>query len=358
MQALIFAAAWQGGQTWWVGPTYPLSYAAWREMRIRARKVHAEIHEGDRRIDFPTGGWIEVHSADRPDSLRSVGLDYLVVDEAAFCSERAWLEALRPTLTDRRGKAILGSTPNGKNRFWHMWGTAGRSRRSWQYPTADNPSIHPDEIRDAREELPERVFQQEYEAAFRDLAGAVFRHVRDQSTATPQKAAVAGHTYVLGIDWARSNDFTAVIVIDVDLMAVVFVDKWTGIEYAAQMGRVGAIAERFAPAAIVSEVNNMGGPLSDALRDAGLPIVPFTSTNATKLQIVDGLSLALEREAITLIPHEALTAELEAYESTRLPSGLIRYAAPEGTHDDLTMATMLALWGASSAALDYSATLM
>ena len=305
----------------------------------------------------PTGGWIEIKSADNPDSLRSEGLDYLVVDEAAFCSEAAWTDALRATLTDRRGSAILGSTPNGKNWFWRMWASATPNRQSWRYPTSDNPYIHPDEIRDARAELSERVFQQEYEAKFKDLAGAVFRHVRDQATATPQTGAVAGHTYVLGIDWARSNDFTAVIVIDLDLMAVVFVDKWTGVEYGPQMARVGAICERFGPVAIVSEVNNMGGPLYEALRDEGLPIVPFTTTNATKLQIVDGLSLSLERQAITLIPDEDLIGELEAYEGKRLASGLMRYSAPEGTHDDLTMATMLAVWGAGSAAADFTATI-
>ncbi|KKM67115.1 hypothetical protein LCGC14_1474430, partial [marine sediment metagenome] len=267
-------------------------------------------------------------------------------------------DSLRPTLTDRLGDAILGSTPNGRNWFFHMWAGKRRNRQSWRFPTVDNPHIDPQEVADAKDELSARVFQQEYEAAFRDLAEAVFRHVRASATAQEQQRAIEGHSYVLGVDWARTGDYTAVVCIDLDLTAVVYADRWTGVEYALQMSRIKAVVDRFAPLAVVSEVNNMGGPLSELLRNDDVPIVEFTSTNATKLLLVDSLSLALERQAITLLPFEPLLGELESYESKRLASGAIRYQAPAGQHDDLVMATMLALWGAGNASADYSAVLM
>lgn len=357
---MAFQRAWTAGRVWWVGPNFPLTMIAWREMRVRARKIGAKVMESEKRIEFPRlgGGFIQLKSADNPDSLRSEGLDRVIVDEAAFCPEVAWTESLRPALTDRRGDAVLGSTPNGRNWFFRMWAGTAQNRRSWRFPTVDNPHIDPQEVADAKEELSARIFQQEYEAQFRDLAEAVFRNVRAQAHADEQQRALDGHSYVFGIDWARSGDFTAVVVIDLQLMAVVYADRWTGVEYALQMSRVTALAGRFQPVAIVSEVNNMGGPLSELLRNQGLPIVEFTSTNATKLLLVDSLSLTLERQAITLIPYEPLLLELESYESKRLPAGGIRYQAPDGMHDDLTMAAMLALWGASNASADYSAVLM
>ena len=358
MQAMAFEKAWAGGRVWWVGPNYPLCRNAWREMTVRARKLYARINRADRRIEFPTGGFIEVRSADNPDSLRSEGLDRVIVDEAAFCAEHVWTDSLRATLTDRLGDAVLGSTPNGRNWFYRMWAGQRPDRESWRFPTVDNPYIEPSEVEDAKAELSARAFQQEYEAAFRDLAEAVFRHVRASATAQQQERGIDGHSYVLGVDWARTGDYTAVIVIDLDLMAVVYADRWTGVEYALQMSRIKAVVDRFAPVAVVSEVNNMGGPLSELLRNDGLPIVEFTSTNATKLLLVDSLSLSLERQAITLRPFEPLLQELESYESKRLPAGGIRYQAPDGQHDDLVMATMLALWGADKASIDYSATMM
>ena len=56
--------------------------------------------------------------------------------------------------------------------------------------------------------------------------------------------------------------------------------------------------------------------------------------------------MALERGELGLLADEVQTAELLAYEATRLPSGATRYAAPEGSHDDTVMALALAWLGA------------
>jgi len=37
-----------------------------------------------------------------------------------------------------------------------------------------------------------------------------------------------------------------------------------------------------------------------------------------------------------------LIGELQAYQAERLPSGMLRYSAPEGLHDDTVMALALA----------------
>ncbi len=41
-----------------------------------------------------------------------------------------------------------------------------------------------------------------------------------------------------------------------------------------------------------------------------------------------------------------MIGELQAYEMERLPSGLLRYGAPEDIHDDFVMSLALAWWGA------------
>jgi hypothetical protein len=91
----------------------------------------------------------------------------------------------------------------------------------------------------------------------------------------------------------------------------------------------------------------MGGPLVEQLQREGLPVQGFTMTAPAKMRLVDDLALAFERDALRIIPHEVLIAELSAYEAERLPGGLIRYNAPSGQHDDTVVATMLAWSGAS-----------
>jgi hypothetical protein len=57
----------------------------------------------------------------------------------------------------------------------------------------------------------------------------------------------------------------------------------------------------------------------------------------------------LEHESIGLPDDPILISELMAYESERLPSGIMRYGAPEGQHDDTVIAVALAWYGASQA---------
>jgi len=76
-------------------------------------------------------------------------------------------------------------------------------------------------------------------------------------------------------------------------------------------------------------------------------ITPFTTTNATKAGIIQALELAFERGEITLLTDELQINELTAYQSEKLPSGLVRYGSPEGLHDDTVMALAMAWSGVS-----------
>jgi hypothetical protein len=304
-----------------------------------------------------------VRSADNPDSLRGEGLDFVALDECAFTKEEAWSEALRPALSDRQGKALFISTPKGRNWFWRLW-TLGNSGdddgwQSWRFPTGDNPYIPPEEIESARASLPDRVFRQEYLAEFIEDAGSVFRGVVAAATATAQdgRATVitdsgeeedAKHDYAFGVDWGKHRDFTVIAVLDTTDNQLVALDRFNQIDYTVQVGRLKALAERFRPSQIVAERNSMGEPLIEQLQRDGLPVQPFTTTNASKAEAVDALALAFERSDIAILPDPVLIGELQAFEARRLPSGMLRYEAPSGMHDDTVMALALA-WQAVAA---------
>lgn len=345
----------RGKRAWWVAPSYPMASIGWRMLKRLAVQVpNVEVREVDRVITMPTGGTIQVRSADNPDSLRGEGLDYLVMDECAFIKEDAWSQALRPALSDRMGRALFISTPKGRNWFWRLWALGqqgGDEWHSWQFPTSSNPFIAASEIEAARAHLPERVFRQEYLAEFIDDAGGVFRRVMEAATATPQERAVAGHSYVMGVDWGKHQDFSALAVLDLETRELVCLDRFNQIDYTVQTNRLKALAERFRPVNIVAESNAMGDPLIEQLRRDGLPVTPFQTTHATKTAAIDALALAFERGDIRIVPEAVLVNELQAYEMQRLPSGLLRYTAPAGMHDDTVMALALA-WAAEPVAMD------
>jgi hypothetical protein len=337
-----------GGRAWWVAPSYKMSEVGWRPLRQIGTRVGAEVRLGDRQVILPGGGEVAVRSADNPQSLRGEGLDFLVIDECAFIAEDAWIEALRPALSDRLGRAMFISTPKGMNWFWRAWqrGQADEAEdwASWQFPTSGNPYIQATEIEAARGMLPERVFAQEYLAQFMDDAGGVFRRVMAAATATEQKPE-PGHQYVIGVDWGKSNDFTVLKVLDAATKCEVYSDRFNQIDYAVQRGRLMAVCERYKPSAIIAESNSMGEPIIEQLQRDGLPVTGFQTTNATKAAAIEALALAFERGDITIINDPTTVAELQAYELDRTPSGMVRYGAPEGMHDDTVMALALAWQG-------------
>lgn len=344
---LCIRTAADGGRAWWVAPSYKMSKVGWRLIRRLAVQVPgADIQKAELSVAFPNGGEIQVRSADNPDSLRGEGLDFVVMDECAFMHEEAWTEALRPALSDRKGRALFISTPKGRNWIWRLWQRCIDEHdpewHGWQLPTSDNPYIDPAEIEAARRGLPERIFAQEYLAQFLDDAGGVFRRVMDAATATAQAGHIGGHEYVIGADWGRQQDFTALAVLDVTKSELVALERFNQIDYAIQVGRLQALAERFHPRAIVAEANSIGLPVIEQLQRAGLPVVPFTTTAASKQIAIDALTLAFERGSLRIIPDPVLIAELQAYEAERLPSGMLRYGAPAGMHDDTVMALALA----------------
>jgi len=339
----------------WFAPSYKILADAWRELVRALRPVTTRVQESEHRLELLTGGVIEAWSLDGPDPARGRKYGRAILDECGLVAklEEAWNGAIRPTLADLRGDAWFLGTPKGRNYFWQAYqrglDPAQDEWRSWSMPTSTNPFIPADEIEAARRTTPDRFFRQEYLAEFLDDAGGVFRYVVERSTAAAQSHAISGHEYVMGVDWGKLADFSVFSVIDASGRCQAALDRSNGVEYQLQLQRLRALYWKFQPKAIIAERNSMGEPLIEQLQREGLPVQPFTTTSGSKADIIDGLALALERGDVQLLPDPVQVGELQAYEATRLPSGLMRYSAPEGMHDDTVMALAMAWHGTREA---------
>lgn len=354
--ALVGMTLQQHGRCAWIAPNYKNTRPMWRWLTMAlaedAKAGRLTINKSDRTVETARGGFLGVYSGDNIDSIRGEAFHLIVMDEAARLPEDAWTDVIMPTLADYDGDAVLISTPKGRNWFYNEWqkGRAGRDDiHSWKAPTTDNPMPT---IRKAankvREIVSERTYRQEWLAEFVE-SGGVFRNIRQLATGVFQPNGMHQHTYIFGIDWGRSEDFTVVTVYDLTAKTLCHIDRYNHIDYNVQAGRVRALAEKFRPLAIVAETNAMGMPILDTMRREGLPVVPFTTTSASKQIAIDALALAFERQQFTMIPDETLLTELEAYTSERLPSGATRYGAPDGMHDDCVMSLAFAWYGATNA---------
>lgn len=128
-------------------------------------------HESELRVDFPTGAQIRLYGADRPDSLRGIYLDGVVLDEAADMHPRLFSEILRPALSDRQGWAVWIGTPKGENSFYDLWKETGEEKNvdDWcrlMLRASETGYVPADELLDARRHMTDDQYSQEYECSF------------------------------------------------------------------------------------------------------------------------------------------------------------------------------------------------
>lgn len=166
-------AAPPGREVWFVAPTYrQAKQIVWRKLKYRLQDLRwvTRANESDLSIDLVNGSRISLKGADNPDSLRGVGLDFLVMDEFADISPEAFYEVLRPTLADRGGRALFIGTPRGQGNWsYDLYQRCLEDPDTWasfQYTTLEGGQVPEQELEQARQLLDARTFQQEFEATF------------------------------------------------------------------------------------------------------------------------------------------------------------------------------------------------
>jgi len=163
----------------YVAPSYRMAkQIVWEDLKqmIKERNWHRKINESELTITLVNGSIIFLRSADNPDSIRGIGLDYVVIDEAADISEEAWKAVIRPTLSDREGDALIIGTPKGRNWLYDVYQNAKHLNdwHSWQKRTIDGGQVSAEEIAQAKQDLDERTYKQEYEATFVEYSGLIY----------------------------------------------------------------------------------------------------------------------------------------------------------------------------------------
>lgn len=294
---------------------------------------------------------IELRGADNEDALRGVGLRSCALDECAMMKANVWPEIIRPMLADSRGAALFISTPKGRNWFYDLFikGVDGTDKdwKSWRYSTRVNKYIGDDEIALAKKDMSERLFKQEFEAEFLDDETGVFKRVRVCVTGE-LKPPIPGRFYVMGIDLAKTVDFTVLTVIDSVTREVVAWERFQDVSWAEQKIRIQKLAKKYNNAMCIVDSTGVGDPIFEDLRNANVSVDGFKFTNETKCRLIEQLAIAIENRLITFPSIETLIDELMNYEYAISDNGTIKYNAPEGKHDDTVISLALAVWGIRS----------
>jgi hypothetical protein len=180
IQELAKFSRYPNRKCWYVAPTYRMAKdIVWNELveRLMKHKWISKTNHSDLKITLRNGSEISLRGADNENSLRGVGLDFLVMDEFADIKEHAWYEVLRPTLSDRNGSALFCGTPRGYGSWSYNLFTKEKEDKNWesfQFTTLEGGQVSANEIEQAKADLDERTFQQEYMAGFVNYAGQIY----------------------------------------------------------------------------------------------------------------------------------------------------------------------------------------
>jgi len=167
-------------EVYYIAPTFEQGKKIlWPLLKELGEDLIAKKYENTGELTLHNGRRISIKGSDRPDSLRGVGLSYVVLDEYAFMKEEVWELIIRPTLARSEGGALFIGTPDGKNHFYKLWhkamtGRAGDQWKAWTFKSTDNPFLPRLELKQAEESMSAERYRQEMEASFEAGGGIIF----------------------------------------------------------------------------------------------------------------------------------------------------------------------------------------
>lgn len=178
-QLLYHALRSTKGHTFYVAPTQGQARdICWNELHDIGRSIIVKSHVNNMQVTLVNGQTISLKGADRPDTLRGVSLNFVVLDEFADMKEETWSEILRPACADQQAPAVFIGTPKGRNHFFDLYsyGELGEDPewKSFHYTSLDNPLIPESEIAAAKRSLSSFAFEQEFMANFKTKGSTLF----------------------------------------------------------------------------------------------------------------------------------------------------------------------------------------
>ena len=219
-------ARYSNKKVWYVAPSYRQAKSiCWNELKEKLikHKWVKSINNSDLTIVLRNNSKISLRGADNENSLRGIGLDFLVMDEFADIHKQAWYEVLRPTLSDTQGHALFCGSPRGFGNWSYELYKLGETNKDWQsfkYTTLEGEQVSKDEIEQAKEDLDLRTFQQEYEATFVNYSGMIYYNFNREKNLL-DKFSKYHNTLHIGLDFNVEPMCAVVSVIENDSIIII-----------------------------------------------------------------------------------------------------------------------------------------
>ncbi|NOZ27975.1 MAG: hypothetical protein GXP39_07985 [Chloroflexi bacterium] len=351
VQALYYAVFRPGTRQCIVSVTLDQARLVFDTMRefIDHQPLLAELVDRVRETPFPTvqlkhKSMVTVRTVARSGVyIRGHKFHRVIADEADYIPDRIIDEVIRLTLADVGGQLVLTTTPKPKRALVYRELRAGLDGDPAVYAqqgsSFENPNIHHDYLRSLRERMTEAAWLREIEGQYVADDTAVFRWDDIQAAyeaadwelpVEPQK----NRRYVAGWDLAKTTDWTVGVVLDATEKPyrLVYFERFQRAPWPVVAKRIREVHRRYSCHVSLIDATGVGAPILDEVRDVAQG---FTFTGRSKVDLLTGLQVALERRYLRFPFVRELVDELQAYEWD-----------DKALVTDCVMSLALALWAA------------
>lgn len=343
LQTLLYwAINYKNAIIFFCSPTYMQAKKPMEELynAIAESGIVKSYNKSDFRIELVNGSVIHFKSTEREDSLRGFTGTHMIVDEAAYHGEEVWNAVLKPIMLVKGQKVLFISTPRGSNWFKRMY-DLGQDPEQTNYAScrmhySENPYLNQEELNEAKRSLPDHIFQAEYEGTFTESGQTVFS--LDESLALNYWPKPQGKVYC-GIDWGRANDWTVATFMD-ETGRIVEIYRENKQDWTQMINEILQVVKKY-NATVLAEQNSIGDVTFELMKKQHQDTHPFVTSNKSKNEIIEGLAVDLNNDAIKLPSKElfeSLWFEMQVFEYEYSPkTRTLRYNAPSPFHDDTVM---------------------
>jgi len=311
------------------------------------KEVIRKTNATELKIELINGSVIQLIGADEF-KKSGVGTNPIgvVFSEYSITTPEAW-SFVSPILAVNGGWAVFNFTPRGMNHGWQILQQAqGNDKWFTQVLTVDDTHVLTEEgLEEEKKNNPQDIFEQEYYCKFIEGAGAFFRRISDNLYDGVEEKPNPRHRYQIGVDLAKTQDYTVVTVFDLMTFRVVLQDRFNQLDWNLQKSKIEATYLRYFKPLIVMDSTGVGDPIFDDLCKRNMNVYSYKFTEGSRRDLLVNLQLLLEQDKIKLPETYAiLQSELRSFQYALSDSGRIKIQVPDGLHDDTVFSLALAVW--------------
>lgn len=327
----------------YVSPTHDLNKQFFKDfLKLLPKQIIKNDNKSELYIELITGGSIKFFSGEALDQFRGRKFHLVIIDEAAYIPNlnESYNSSIRPTLTDFKGKLLVISTPKGKGNYFEALFLKGRNGEpgyeSFHYTSYQNPFIDSSEIDEARLNIPEPIFNQEYLAISGENAANAFGVSNIDKNIIPTLSTKPSIVY--GIDLAKYTDWSVIAGLDEDGCLSYF-NRFQA-PWEVTVDRIKSL-----PSNVIKAIDStsIGDVICERLETEGVKgIVKYSFTNSSKANLIYKLIKDVEKGAVRY--NQTTADEMHSFEYKITKSNNITYGAVSGAHDDCVIALSLAAY--------------